>query len=97
MSAEIEIEEDARSGRILLEVKNSAGRYSIFLTPADFQSLKRKVNKRKLAKASLSNETKFVGIQKAWRGDTNIVTSKLRRFLVKLVMPQLAKQLNRPY
>ena len=91
----IEVSENIITGTYHVTIEASNGAYSMVLTPNDYSSLLSKLKKPKKSRyVSLQNLSKSIVIARVWRGDTSHF-GKLRRAIVRLAMPDLAKALDR--
>ena len=92
---DLDIEENPKTGMVLVRINRGYGSYEILLSPKDAREVARKLKRpRKTRYRAVRNLPKLMAITRIWRGDTYSFP-KLRKAIVSFAMPDLARALNR--
>lgn len=92
----IKVQVQSRTNRIHIDLDGENGHSELLLTPKDFGSLRKAINRMPKRKSLVPKTlTKHMATDMVWRGDTYGASWKLRKAIVSLAMPDLAEALNR--
>lgn len=85
------------TGRIGITFENSSGKSEMLVTPRDFNEIKKSFKNAKAIRPRDISESipKNIAIARIWRGDTYGRFFVLRKALVRMAMPDLAKALDK--